>query len=184
MGEPDIVIKRSLQEVFSILVGLLLLILSIYYFYDDANTTKMDYYDIASNILRIITSFEIIIFGLSQKRFYEKGLLMLYKFIPWDEVRNYKFEGVEMNILNLTLKNWKHLTKKIQFKVQKKQHEEVEKYLASKGIVEKISTKQISNCNEVEINNKPIKSKLTLFLIPIIIALLFGLVIIGVIGSK
>jgi|WetSurMetagenome_2_1015567.scaffolds.fasta_scaffold314798_2 hypothetical protein len=185
LGEPEIVITRSIREVFGIIFGLLLTILSIYYFYDDAKTTKMDYYDIASNIFRLITSFEIVLVCLSQNRFYEKGLLMLYNFITWDEVKNYKFEGVEMNKLSITLRNWKHLTNRIQLQVQAKQHQEVEKYLASKIAIAIITDKQLfNNGDELIIENAPIKSKITLFIIPVIIILLLGLVLIGSLSSQ
>ena len=185
LGEPDIAIDRSLQELFGIGLGFLFLLLTIYYFYDDANTTKMDYYDIASNIFRIISAFEIILVSLSKKLFYEKGLLMLYSFISWDEVMSYKFEETDNNKLILKLKNWKHFNKGVQLHVQTKQHEEVEKYLASKVAVENIKVNQLVNSNnEVAIAFKSSKNNITLYLIPVIIFLLLGLVILGLLFSR
>jgi len=185
LGEPDLVINRNLRELSKIGYGLLLLLLAIYWFYDEAITTKMDYYDIASAILRIITAIEVILASLIRERFYETGLLSLNNFIYWQEVKEYEFEGEEENKLTLSLDSWKHLTKKIQLVIRQKQHDEVENYIVNKGVNEKSTAKQIGNDDEAEMDNTSSKSKITLFLIPIIILLLlFGLVFIGGLGSQ
>ena len=184
LGEPDIIITRSLRELFGIGLGTLFLILSIYYFYDDAITTNMNYYDIASSVFRIIASLEIVFVSLVEKRFYEKGLLMLYDFINWDEVKYYNFEGPDMNKLIMTLKKWKHFTNNVHLQVQKKQLEEVKIYLARKIVIEDIQANRVlKNDNEVEIENSPSENKITLYLIPVIIILLLGLVFVGLLSQ-